>query len=754
MLSLEECVVHESMRIIVNNTDESSCSVIHEHFLLHAGPEGQTAVLNISATCTSPEGSIFIHPFLYDIIGEEGAVEHCRSVGTRNAVKVRKIPWDLSDASAPPKLGCWWEPLRMNLNGAKVSRVHLHLTRATGKGFVKLSCTSQKRCVALALMGRKLLVPSTHIFLELGNNEIICCQVLSLFDLEGNLLSEIAGYEFELDTLEIELSFQTDGLNVSEDKTALVGGTSPLDCGGYDETYEILCSLLNPGVASPTGILLTGPKGVGKSFLASVLAYSFGTKGWAIHTVSVNDVMMQANFSTHENIERMMIPDLGQKTLVIIDDIDVVSVDDDASFIDPEKKLVRTSLVRVIDVLVSRKIPVLAIARECSVVQEELLKANRLEKEITMETPTQLQRQEILKPILLSFGLHNDDRFQSFIELLSEITPGYVAGDLLRLCISAWTFSRRKDSSDRDPIVEFDDFLRALRETTPSQLESLDVIQPRFHAEVKTAHWRQNFDLAWTNFAGYSKMKKLVYRSIVLPWRIHVSGGNCVGIAPPRGVLFHGPSGCGKTHAVENLANALSLPIIKVRTVDVLDKWVGGSERAIRDLFARARASSPVILFFDEIDAIATNRQTDGDSTNVISRILSTLLNEMDGISSDSTNNVLVVACTNRLEAIDAALLRPGRLEEHILLDLPTLEDIKKLLQQKFSNVKVSGCDINQMAKRMNDAALSCALINGIAREAILRLIEKGPDSEGVENNIDLTLRGEALDDILAATDC
>jgi SpoVK/Ycf46/Vps4 family AAA+-type ATPase len=166
--------------------------------------------------------------------------------------------------------------------------------------------------------------------------------------------------------------------------------------------------------------------------------------------------------------------------------------------------------------------------------------------------------------------------------------------------------------------------------------------------------------------------------------------------------------------------------MINVRAANVLDKWLGGSEAAIRSLFSRARSAAPCILFFDEIDAIASNRGTDGESVDVMSRLLSTLLNELDGVNSEGQANVLVVACTNRIDDLDAALIRPGRLAEHICLLPPDENDAREILTQTLAKVPVDiHLDVEAWASRLSEAKFSCAQVEGLAREAVLRCLRR-----------------------------
>jgi transitional endoplasmic reticulum ATPase len=202
---------------------------------------------------------------------------------------------------------------------------------------------------------------------------------------------------------------------------------------------------------------------------------------------------------------------------------------------------------------------------------------------------------------------------------------------------------------------------------------------------------------------------------------------------PPPGVLFHGPSGCGKTFAAKCLAASLELPVIQVRAADVLDKWLGGSESILRSLFARARAAAPCILFLDEIDSIASNR-SEGDSNDFTSRVLSTFLNEMDGVSSAVTKSrVLVVACTNRLESLDAALLRPGRLEEHLHLELPSTEDLEEILKLLLARIPLDDTvKLQVLAQELYEKAATGADVEGLCREVCLTVLRESTDPETV----------------------
>ena len=359
------------------------------------------------------------------------------------------------------------------------------------------------------------------------------------------------------------------------------------------------------------------------------------------------------------------------------------------------------------------------------------------------------------------------------------------------------------------------------------------------------SRWYAHHQRCWNSFVGYETLKKHMFRSIVLPWRQALllaqskgnnnndkysndvgdtttktittrqpkndteyndkSGGSSTSSSlllsssssrppqppqPPRGVVLYGPSGCGKTLAATCLGASCGLPMIRIRPADLLDQWLGGSEARLRLVFQRARNAAPCLLFFDELDALATNRSSDdgygGDTTGVMSRLLSTFLNELDGVSTASTAatttasntstasslssnlGVLVVACTNRMESLDAALLRPGRLEEHIQVSPPTVPDVQAILrhyfswpssenretdhkqEDKFGNVLAKEeeeertdssfglfvtpmVDLDHLAtelvKHNPRHAVTAATLEGLAREAVLRCIRRQTDS-------------------------
>lgn len=557
------------------------------------------------------------------------------------------------------------------------------------------------------------------------------------------------------------------------------------DCPGYEplllellqHAFLMTTSHMPPsdkyGGAAASGILLTGCAGVGKTRLASCLAHNLrcgdDVARMQVHWVLVHDLILRASNET--NLIHYVIPssitsstmhESGLSWMIIVDDLHILerSSDSDDTATDMELLLVRNAILQAMDQRPSNCL-FLGLGQSAKQLPTEFLRIGRLEKQIVMHPPTQSQRQAIMMKLLASTPqvkstkTSQRDLLERWVEILAASpTAGCVAADLRRLCTDAFTRALAKQNKRMDyvslssfaliDILSWEDLREAARKCTPSQLAQLDVTKPTaWLIDNPTVldnipdETRRRHEESWHRFGGYPEVKKRVYRTVVGPWKRHIdkktpSDSHSFGIQPPKGVLFHGPSGCGKTLAATCLASSLGLAVVQVRSSDVLDQWLGGSEAILRSLFERARAAAPCILFFDELDAIASNRAVSDQSTDVSSRLLSTFLNELDGISSSVSAKVLVVACSNRLEALDAALLRPGRLEEHVHLTTPSLSDIHDVLKLCTEQVPLNNdVDLFEVASNLSNA--TGADVEGICREACYVALRRLQESDLVE---------------------
>lgn len=514
---------------------------------------------------------------------------------------------------------------------------------------------------------------------------------------------------------------------------------------GYEPLLQDVDQLMSISTraASPSGILITGCAGVGKTRLVSCLCGSGQAAPGRIHWLSAQDLILRASTESDLLINLVLPPSSNNCSLWVIDDLHLLARSEDADEYEAtnvEYMLVLNAIVQAMDQLQQQNpnTTLIGIAQTASDLPKELTKIGRLEKEISMHPPTQLQRTTIWEHLLQRDDVAVEFQ-QPWASALAAATGGCVVADLVRIYQDAATraWARGGDDEESSRVIwVWEDLQEAARMCVPSQLALLDVTKP-----VPSAiglSWTEIHDQSWGTFGGYSSIRKRVFRHVVAPWRRFLRGVESSlqvekGMDPPPGVLFHGPSGCGKTFAAKCLAASLELPVITVRAADVLDKWLGGSESILRSLFARARAAAPCILFLDEIDSIASNR-SEGDSNDFTSRVLSTFLNEMDGVSSAVTKSrVLVVACTNRLESLDAALLRPGRLEEHLHLELPSTEDLEEILKLFLARIPLDGTvNLQVLAQELYEKAATGADVEGLCREVCLIVLRESTDPETV----------------------
>jgi SpoVK/Ycf46/Vps4 family AAA+-type ATPase len=531
------------------------------------------------------------------------------------------------------------------------------------------------------------------------------------------------------------------------------------DVPGYEslqnEIFEALQVRSPVSEAAVTGVLLVGCPGVGKSRMARSVANRFRkesigiissshkdqtvqrketrTPAFKLYYVSVQDLIFQAS-SDPDLLQNLLLPNLRDTTFWILDDLHLLETDNDndeyAHREDVESLLVQNALVEAIDRFY-RQCRIIGVAHNQRKLPTELTKIGRLEKSIAMLPPTQTQRSQIWKRILglVLVNEPNDFRLE-WAKALTLVTPGCVAQDLIRACQDARTrclIHKGNYNSSNSQTLKWEHLRESVRTLIPSQLAELDVIKPKdfdLLLSDKEIHHR-----SFQEFGGYAVVKQRLYRHVVAPWKHFLSfvdsklqmSGTESWLKPPPGVLFHGNSGTGKTQAALCLAASLQLPIIQIRAADVLDKWLGGSESLLRSLFAKARGAAPCILFLDEIDALAGNRE-EGETNDYSSRILSTLLNEMDGVSTSmETNQVLVLACTNRIDCLDAALLRPGRLQEHIFMNLPTVDDLEAILKIRLDRIPVdSSVSLKELAGMLFERGATGADVEGICRVACM----------------------------------
>ncbi len=413
------------------------------------------------------------------------------------------------------------------------------------------------------------------------------------------------------------------------------------------------------GVEAPKGILLYGPPGTGKTLLAKAVATESNA-----HFIPISGPEIMSKFYGESEARLREIFKEGREkspTIIFIDEIDSIAPKREEVTGEVERRVV-SQLLSLMDGLEARgKVIVIAATNRPNAIDPALRRPGRFDREIEIRVPDKKGRLEILLIHTRHMPLQQDVD----IEKLASITHGFVGADLEYLCKEgAMKTLRRilpdlKLEEDRlSPeildklIVTADDFDNALKDVMPSAMREVYIETP---------------DVKWAEIGGLEGVKKELQEAVEWPLK-YPELYKIIGYNMPKGILLHGPSGTGKTLLAKAVATESEANFISVRGPELLSKWVGESERGVREVFRRARQAAPCIIFFDEVDAVAPTRGMGGDSM-VTERVVSQLLTELDGIQS--LRGVVVLAATNRIDIVDPALLRAGRFDKVISIPMP-----------------------------------------------------------------------------------
>ncbi|KAJ6168518.1 hypothetical protein N7497_001361 [Penicillium chrysogenum] len=424
------------------------------------------------------------------------------------------------------------------------------------------------------------------------------------------------------------------------------------------------------------GILLYGPKGTGKTSLLEQIEKA----GWK-QTFKVG--MSTLGRSTHEG--EVKLRNIFQEaarsnpSVIIIDQLD---------FIAPKRTSIEShSLASVLcenlDAIRNTSVLVVAATRHPNQVDDALRTPHRLGTEIEIQVPTARDRAEILRAIRgpVSAGLTDE-----LVDLLAEKTHGYVGADLFALLQLVCRKARQRQlveqnstaisASQPDPFSWHQEGLSEDESAISLEIQETDILLSL--QEIRPTAMREVFletpKVRWSDIGGQQDIKKRLQQAVERPLK-YPQRMRRLNVNSKKGVLLYGPPGCSKTLTVKALATEAGLNFLAVKGAEILSMYVGESERALREIFRKARAARPSIIFFDEIDAIAARRSSSSGGVNV----LTTLLNEMDGI--EELRNVLVIAATNKPDVLDPALMRPGRLDNILYIGPPDFEARREILR-------------------------------------------------------------------------
>jgi transitional endoplasmic reticulum ATPase len=473
------------------------------------------------------------------------------------------------------------------------------------------------------------------------------------------------------------------------------------DIGGLDKEIQriremVELPLRHPelfkhlGIEPPKGVLLYGPPGTGKTLLAKAVANESGA-----HFIAINGPEIMSKFYGESEAKLREVFKEAQEnapSIIFIDEIDAIAPKRGEVVGEVEKRVV-SQLLSLMDGLEARgDVIVIAATNRPDDIDPALRRPGRFDREIRIGVPDKKGRKEILEIHTRNMPLADDVDLNK----LSEITHGYVGADLAALAKEAAMQALRRHLPEIDleseviPTevlqkikVTMDDFYEAMKDVQPSALREVYVEIPEVH---------------WEDIGGLEDIKKEIMEAAEWPLKYpHVF--ERLGIRPPKGILLYGPPGTGKTLLAKAVATESEANFIAVKGPEILSKWVGESEKAIRQIFRRAREAAPCIIFFDEIDAIAPRRGLGYGDSGVTERIVNQLLTEMDGLQR--SKDVIVMGATNRPDILDPALLRPGRFDRIIYVPPPDEEaryEIFKIHTKKMPLAE--DVDLKELARR------------------------------------------------------
>ena len=408
------------------------------------------------------------------------------------------------------------------------------------------------------------------------------------------------------------------------------------------------------GIAPPKGVLMHGPPGTGKTLLAKAVASESDA-----HFIAINgpEIMSKYVGGSEENLrEYFEEAEENSPSIIFIDELDAIAPKREETNGEVERRTV-AQLLTLMDGLKSRgQVVVIGATNRPDSLDPALRRPGRFDREIEIGVPDTEERKEVLEIHTRNMPLADDVD----LDKISNTTHGFVGADLESLCKEAAMRVVRRilpeiQNDEEIPkevmekiVVTGDDFKNAQKEIQPSALREVLVQIP---------------DIKWDDVGGLEDVKQELKEAVEWPLK-HPETFQRLGIRPPKGTLLYGIPGTGKTLLAKAVASESEANFISVKGPELLSKWVGESEKGVREVFRKAKQAAPTVIFFDEIDAIASTRSgNDGDS-GVTKRVVNQLLTEMDGL--EELEDVAIIAATNRPDILDAGLMRPGRFDRHI----------------------------------------------------------------------------------------
>ena len=489
------------------------------------------------------------------------------------------------------------------------------------------------------------------------------------------------------------------------------------------------------GISAPKGVLLTGPPGTGKTLLAKAVATETDAK---FISIAGPEIMSKYHGGSEENLRKKFEEaEKNSPAIIFIDEIDAIAPKRGESH-DQAEKRVTTQLLTLMDGLKSRgQVVVMAATNRPEDLDEALRRPGRFDRELRINPPTEEGRKEILQIHTRNMPLNDKEKL---LEEFCNKTIGYTGADLEVLCKEAALHSVKPFYSEiisigeqleeqdgeacRDLELKKRELLEKIMISRDNFVYAMKMVEPSAMREVLI----KKPNVKWTDVAGLEEAKEKLRELVEFPL-LRPDLYRAAGIKPSKGILLHGPPGTGKTLLAKAVANESNANFISVKGPELISKWVGESEKHVREIFKKANQVSPSIIFFDEFDSISKSRGS-GIGSGSSEKVVNQLLTELDGV--EELENVIVIAATNRKDLIDSALLRPGRIEAHVELTNPDDKTIEEIFKVHTRNMPLEkSVSLSELARKTS--GWNGAEVESACRRAGLNAIRRNYEEEDVK---------------------
>lgn len=474
------------------------------------------------------------------------------------------------------------------------------------------------------------------------------------------------------------------------------------------------------GIDPPKGVLLHGPPGCGKTLLARAVANESEVN---FHSINGPEIMSKFYGESEARLrEIFQQAQQNSPSIIFIDELDAIAPKREEVTGEVERRVV-AQLLALMDGLSGRgNVIVIGATNRPGALDPAIRRPGRFDREVEIGVPDKPGRYEVLQIHTRGMPLAKDVDLKK----LSQMTHGYTGADLAALARETAMKALRRYlpeinlEEERIPpsvlekmTILMEDFMNAYKEITPTAMREV-------YIEIPTVHWDQ--------IGGLEEVKEELREAVEWPIK-NPELFERMGIRPPKGILLYGPPGCGKTLLARAVATESEANFVSIKGPEIFSKWVGESEKAIREVFRKARMASPAVIFFDEFDSLVPRRGMGFSNSGVTERVISQLLTEMDGIMT--LEDVVIIAATNRPDIVDPAVLRPGRFDRLIYVPEPNEKarlEIFKIYTKDMPLAK----DIDQAELASNTKSYSGADIDAVCREAALNALRQDINSKEI----------------------